>query len=449
MIKIFKATYDDLSPYNMQHWAQESLLVLNNNLTMGMLCSRDYENIFQLPGDTINLRTPNSFTARNKAEDGSFTYDQATAAGQTLKLVHHIYSGFQLNERDMKRSFKDLVLEFLTPAVQSVAQRIDLIGMGCTYPFIANVAGKIGTDMAYNTLVDANTTLKNNKVTAMKSGVFSPAAMGALIKENKLTNAATSGDASGMVTGYVNRGPGMNLFESQNVGSYTNTDVTTGAVDNSGGYPAGTTTLTVKSLNAAIAAGTYVIIAGDNVPHRVTGSVGGSTPTQITLDTALKHAVVHEAVVTLIDPITVNHSAGYDPDYYGWIEVTAGTIKPKIGQGVRIGNEYYSVVDQHNSYGICLNRPLVSSLAHTDKIFLMPGGTYSPIFIPQAITIACRPLPIPAGLGNMEAGLAFANGYSVRLMKTFDRDYGIYKITVDTLIGAKCLNPNLGAIALS
>lgn len=72
----------------------------------------------------------------------------------------------------------------------------------------------------------------------------------------------------------------------------------TGAVNNSGGYGSGTTTMNISGVTQAIANGTPITIAGLSGTYVVTASTGGTTPTAITFTPGLSGTVANSVVIT-------------------------------------------------------------------------------------------------------------------------------------------------------
>lgn len=86
-------------------------------------------------------------------------------------------------------------------------------------------------------------------------------------------------------------------------GSSPITGATTGAINHAGGYPAelftpnGTSTIVVDGFSAAIVTGQYITFGSHMQFYEVMGSVGGATPTSLTIFPALQTAVLDDAVI--------------------------------------------------------------------------------------------------------------------------------------------------------
>lgn len=116
---------NDLSAYNPTIWAQESLIVLENNLVMGALVHRNFENTAQLVGDVINTRKPGTFTSNAKGATANITIQDASATNVAITLNKHQDVSFQVFDIEATRNFKDVILEFVEPALIAHAEKVD------------------------------------------------------------------------------------------------------------------------------------------------------------------------------------------------------------------------------------------------------------------------------------------------------------------------------------
>ena len=108
--------------YIPEVWAQESLMILEDNMIVGNLVHRDFEDEIKDFGDVVNTRKPGTFTAKRKGANDDVTVQDASATKVQVKLNQHLHTTFRLRDSQMSLSFKDLVAEFLRPAVVSIAR---------------------------------------------------------------------------------------------------------------------------------------------------------------------------------------------------------------------------------------------------------------------------------------------------------------------------------------
>lgn len=455
----FALAYDDYpDAFTPEMWANESIAILLENMVIGNLVHRDFSAQIASHGDVVNTRKPGQFKAVRKSADDNVTVQATTATNVAVRLDQHLHTSFIIKDADQSKAFKDLVVEYLSPGMQSIAQEIDLIVGGQVHQFHANRAGKLGglsAAVADQYLLETREVLNINKAhTDGRNLILGPRAETVMLQNSNFINADKVGDdGTALREASLGRKYGLNTFAAQNQPYHTATDVVAGAVNNASGYAAGSTAITVDGLSAAIAAGTYVTIAGDMTPLRVISSTGGATPTAIVLNRGLKYAVADNAVVTLYDPGTVNEAAGYDAGYDGAIAYDGVTVAAQVGQVVAFGT-YSASQDLYTVIGvgtgtITLDRPLVAAIADGDAVFLGPPGGYNLAFHRNAIALVSRPLALPMPGTGARAGVANWNGMSMRVVITYDGNKQGHLVTVDTLLGVKVLDAALGAVLLS
>ena len=110
--------------------AREALMVLRNNAVMANLVHRDYSDEFAAVGDTITIRKPATFTA-NEFNGSSITVQDATETGVAVKIDKHLDVSFAVTSKEMALDIADFSKQFLVPAMQAFADKVDkyLIGL--------------------------------------------------------------------------------------------------------------------------------------------------------------------------------------------------------------------------------------------------------------------------------------------------------------------------------
>ncbi len=459
----FRAVYDDFpSAFTPELWANESIAILEENMVIGNLVHRDFENVIASYGDTVNTRKPGEFKAVRKSAADSVTVQANTATNIPVVLDQHIHTSFIIKDADQSKAFKDLVVEYLHPAMLSVAREIDMVVGGQVHQFVANNGGGLGTlskTTAEGYLLDTRQVLNVNK--AYENGrnlILTPVSETALLKDQAFLQAYSVGDdGSALREASLGRKFGFDIFMAQNqpyvaVGN----TVVTGTVN--GNQAAGITSVTVDNLSAAIAVGTWVTFAGDDTPLRVVGTTGSGTPTIIQVDRPVKVALVDEAVVTLYAPALVNTGTTYPIGYDKYIGYDGTTPNPQVGQAVTFGlsasSPVYTIIDVDANGvsagvpGILLDRALTETVADEAHINLGPAGAYNFAFHRNAIALVNRPLALPMPGVGARAGIASYNGFAMRVVMTYDGNKQGHLVTVDTLLGVKVLDLKLGAVML-
>jgi hypothetical protein len=285
--------------------------------------------------------------------------------------------------------------------------------------------------------------------------VFNPNMESDLLATTNLVDADVIGDGGAALReGFIGRKFGINTVWHTAAPSISGAHPTTvGAVNNAAGYAAGSSVITVDGLSAAISAGTWLTIAGDMTPLRVVSSVGGATPTSVTLDKNLSAAVVDNAVVTLYDAGAVNLAAGYTATQSEEIVVDGFSVAPEQGQLIAFDatsapHGIVTGVIGGSTTNLLLNRPTGVALADDAVVCPGPVGEYGFAFHPDVMALVSRPLAVPPSGTGVQAAVQSANGLSLRVVLAYDKDSQGLQITYDCLMGTQILEADLGVMIL-
>ena len=119
------------SVYPPEIWANESLMVLTNELVMANLVHRNFEPDVRSGGDVVHTRKPTKLTSSNlSAQSGTnagatVTVQNPNATDLSITLNTHKYVAYLISDKDQADSLQDLRQEFLKPAIDPVAQDVD------------------------------------------------------------------------------------------------------------------------------------------------------------------------------------------------------------------------------------------------------------------------------------------------------------------------------------
>lgn len=451
---------NDTSAYVPEEWAQESLAILEENMVAANLVHRDFQDVIAQFGDTVHTRRPGQFSALRKTDDDNVTDQDATATSVSVVLDQLIHVTFIIKDGQQSKSFKNLVDEYLSPAMLAHARLMDRVVLGQYPRFIANSGGHLGTAGTVNSILETRLRLNNNKAYEQgRSMILTPATETDLLKLDIFTQAQQVGDGgTALAEAYLGRKLGFNTYMCQNMSTVTSSSdvVTNGAVNNAAGYPAGTTTLTVDGFNAALPANSWLTIAGDDTPQRIMSSTGGATPTAMVISPGLKHAVVNDAAITRYVPGQVDQSVsptGYPIKYNKEIVYDTFTLDPQVGQFLTFGTTttsavYTIIAVNTTTKTITLDRSLEAAIADNDKINLGPAGNYNLAFHRDAIALVTRPLSLPPVGSGARSSVVNYNGLSIRVVMTYDGKAQGLRVTLDLLAGIQVLDANLGAVML-
>lgn len=453
----FWTYYDnDVTPFIPELWANESIMILEENMVFGNLCYRDFDNVVAKYGETVHTRKPGELLAKRKTNADQITVQDVNANDVLVVLNQQLHTSFIIKDGEESKSFKDLVNEYMRPAMLAIARGIDLVCAGQVMQFMSNRAGglnQLSSNNAKDFMLATRQVMNINKAYVQNRNLVLTAVSETEALRNDLFLQAqqVGDDGTALREASLGRKLGFDTFMDQNT-PFVNgagwTDVV-GAVNNAAGYPAGTTVLTVDLLSAAITAGTWLTIAGDMTPLQVVSTVGGATPTQINVAApGLLNAVVDDAVITLYPKGTVSntYAAGYVKELA--ISPPSG-VTPAAGMLVSFGidtTNRYCIISYDSGTGILLDRPLVTGITSGDAINFGPPGSYNFAFHRNAFALVSRPLALPrAGTGAI-AGVVNYNNMSMRVVITYDPHNQGHLVTLDTLIGVAPLDLNLGAV---
>ena len=104
--------------------AQEALLVLESQLTMANLVHRDYSKEFVQVGDTITVRKPAKFVAKNFT--GTVSAQDITEGSVPVKMDRFRDVTVKVTAKEMSLDIKDFSTQIVEPALMAIAQAVDM-----------------------------------------------------------------------------------------------------------------------------------------------------------------------------------------------------------------------------------------------------------------------------------------------------------------------------------
>jgi len=227
--------------YPPEIWAQESLMVLRDNLVMAGLVHRDFENEVAIMGDTVRTRKPQKLTVQDFAQQTGtnanltgLTVENLNAREVTVVLDKHKYTSFIVEDRDESTSIKDIREEFIIPAIDPIAQKVDDDVMdeyqnGTDVegnPVTLAAAGTIGAgaSMDENDIIEADRALNDSQCPRNRSLVLGTQHNADGIGRPLFHQANTAGSTAALRDANLGRAFGFDSFMSQNVPTGNNTD---------------------------------------------------------------------------------------------------------------------------------------------------------------------------------------------------------------------------------
>jgi len=441
-------------------WAQEGLMLLENNMVAANLVHRDFENQIANFGDIVNTRLPANFVGKRKTDADSVTVQDAIVTNVPVPLNQHLHVSFLVKDGEESKGFQSLRDNLLAPAMLSMAQMVDEVVLSQAYQFLPNAVGQLGVTPTKSTVIDIRRKMNELKVPmGGRNLIVTPQTEADLLGIDSWVTADKVGDeGTALREGSLGLKYGILHWMSQNTphveagGTATAVDI---LIDNVGGYAKGATVLTVdgRIAGATVVPGTFITIAGDEIPHRIVSAVGAGTPTSLTITPPLASAVLDNAVITEYTQGAVNFVAGYAAGYakelvidgFGGGALNTGGL---IGLGDSTG-ETQGVLSTPTAISMLLGRPLAAAAADNAVISPGPAGQYNFAFHRQALALVTRPLAAPAAGTGALSFVASYNGLSMRIVMTYDGNKQGHLVTADLLCGVKVLDINLGAVMLA
>lgn len=464
--KPFKTYYaNSINPYIPELWANESLLILEEQMIMANLVHRDFEPVLANYGQTVHTRRPSQFSAKRKTNADNVVVQDVSATDVPVVLDQWIHASFTIKDGERTYAFKDLVNIYLWPAMIANARLLDQALCARALGFLANPVGGLGSltnSNARDYVVNAREQLNQTK--AYFDGrnlVLANNSEAQMLRTDIFTKALEVGmpDGKAIREAYLGTKYQFQTFMDLNIPSLPVGTATTGTATTMGAAAAaGATSLTVA---AAIGLGVYFKVAGDNTPMRSTNNSTTTTTTRGLLNAVANGAAITKyatgAIHMASDPtgITTTYPAGYTKELY-----VNGTGVPHVGQlvafndtgGSAVRSAEYMIVQVTSVgggvYAILLDRNLEVALNDNDVVCYGPDGDYNFAFHRNALALVNRPLSAPIPGTGARAAVATHNGMSMRVVITYDGKAQGHLVTLDGLFGTAILDTNLGCVLL-
>lgn len=452
---------NDLDAFVPEHWANEGLAILEENMVMAKMVHRDFEDEIRDFGDVVNTRRPGEFTISRKNDGTNLTKEDAVATNVRVPLDQWFYKAFVIRDGEASLSMKELVNIYLLPAMQSVARGVDRALLGRVHAYLGTPTtrvGRLGNLNSTNSkdyVLEAREILNRNKASLPgRNLVLGPASETALLKNEMFIKANERGDGgSALENATLGRILGFDTFMDQNVNSITSADTATGTVTSAVAANAGTGSqaVTLTGYNAVV--GEYATVAGNDQPTYITArTVSMADTTAVTMNEATKFATAAGAVLTVYKACAAN--GGYAANYSQGILVDGWATAPQTGQliahGTGASRKVYTIIESTLSSSgvqkIWLDRPLETAIVDNDSLFPGPTGSFNWAFQRDAIALVSRPLRLPnERMGAMAANATY-NGVSMRAVMQYDIDSGGTVVNLDLLAGVAVLDTRLAVV---
>lgn len=260
---------------------REALMNLYAQTVMLPLVHRDYSADFAgIQGDTVTVRKPAQFTAQEFTT--SVTVQDATEGSVPVRLDKHLDVTFAVTAKDLTLSVTDFSQQFIAPAVEAIAQKIDQL-LFSLYADTYQFTGTAGTTpSAVSDLTAVGRVLNVAKVPASERRLaVDPFAADKFQQLPSFFDASIIGDeGSALREAALGRKFGLDVIMGQNVPVHSNGDVAhSGTFAVNGAVSAGATTMNVdgsSTLTGTWKAGSLFTVAGVAGTYVVTADKAAS-----------------------------------------------------------------------------------------------------------------------------------------------------------------------------
>jgi len=288
--------------------ANEALMQLESNLIMANLVHRDYSKEFVKVGDTISIKKPAKFVAKNFLGE---TEDQALSEGNVpVSMDRYVDITVPISSKEMTLDIKDLSEQVIAPAMIAISEKVDgdLLAVG-----IEKASNKVTMSNTPSIKDLANVGKALDKKKAPRDNLRNLVlGVDATYKYNTLaefTDVSASDSSETLRNATIGKAYTMNTYMSQNVpasAAETAGTATSLKVTGTKGEKQFSAT-NVTPATAKFVEGDEIIVAGERytVAEDTTASNGTAT------------IKVTEKVVNTIEtavqatPITKEHSLGF------------------------------------------------------------------------------------------------------------------------------------------
>ena len=455
---------NDNDAYVPEHWAMESLMILEESMVMSRLVHRDFQSQVANFGDVVNTRRPSKFYSSRKIDTDDVTEQDAISTNVQVPLDQHHYNSFIIKDGEGSKSFKSLVDTYLRPAIQAVGRGVDRSVVGQVHRFIGNTTvgrlGGLSSANARTQLVEANEKMNLNNVPGEdRRIVLSPTSESAMLNTDLFVASDQSGTTEALRRARIGQLFNFDIYRAVNTPTVSDvaTDVASGTVTSAIAAGTAATSQAVTLTGHEAQVGEWATVAGNDQPQYVTAAtVGSGNTTAVTLDSTTVFASSAGAVLKVYQGVLA--TAAYAVGWSKEISVDGWTNAPQPGQLIATGTgatrKIYAIiesrVDPTNSSNqlILLDRPLEVAIADNDGLFPGPAGSFNLAFHPNALAFVTRPLALPnSSLGVMSA-IADYNDLSIRLTMQYDSKKQGTRVTADLLSGVALLDAELACLFL-
>lgn len=383
--------------------AKEALMMLMNNLVMGKLVHREYQNEFAKVGTSIKIRKPVRFAVTKSA---TRTNTNVVEYSETFTVTTQAHVSWAFTSAQLTQTIEEYSARYIQPAAAELANTVDY-DLCSLYNKVGNSQGTPGTTPSTFAELGACQQMLDELAAANpRVAVVNPASHWSLADGLKGTFAQKP--ANDIFTkGYLGTVAGLDFHMDQNIRRHTTGAFTTSCTPVvTTASVAGAYTLVTQGWLASAA----VLLAGDAFTVDAVYSVN---PKSRESTGQLKHFVsLNDETASSGGSVTIDFMSS-------------------TSEGLHTSGAYHNI-DAYPQIGAALNMIGSESTLYPQNL----------IFHPNAFGLVTLPIAMPAGVWGARV-TDKANGMSIRIVKDYDIYYDEEIIRMDILYGTAGLYPEM------
>jgi hypothetical protein len=242
----------------------KSLMILENNLAFSSRVNKEYSDEFAIKGakvgSTVNVRKPVRFVGTTGP---ALAVENVVETVIPVTLDTQFHVDFEFSSSELTLNIDDFAERYLAPAMATIANKIDLDGLGL-YTTVGNQVGVAGTTPNdIQVLLDAGTRLDQEAAPrdGRRAAVWDPAANGKMVKATAGLFNAPKTISDQYASGIFVPALGFDIGMDQNVRQATAGTRTNGTVSGAG-QTGNSLLVTGLGAGGTVAAGDTFTIAG-------------------------------------------------------------------------------------------------------------------------------------------------------------------------------------------
>jgi hypothetical protein len=456
---------NDNSASKPQYWALEALRILTQETPVLQLVNKQFAPALARAGDQVNAYRPDKRVTRRKDGTDENTESDANQTAVPVVLDQYFFDAFIINDEEDALNIQELTRLHAIPAIDTIRTGISRAILGRVHAFLrqgspekrAGRLDSITKSNAADFILEAEEVLHDNLAPAdgMKVAIVHHTANTKLMRSETFERMDARGSDGTVMTGRIGKVYNTNVVMSQDVNyaKTANADTENKAINNAAGYADGhATALTTDGGGTSYTVGEYVVVAGNDQP---TFATAATSTTSVTLNEALKYAVVDDAPIKHYQKATneaTTRAAGYKKSMT-FTHTAAKNLQE--GQIISFGTggsrHTYTVIEvsatTSTTTTVLLDRPLESSVASGADAFPGPGGSMNPVMHKDAIAFVSRPMKAKSGKG-VQSAVVNVDGIGVRVQESDELKASGTRYVVDVLAGVSVLDEDLLCVML-